>query len=291
MTLNPTLKSILVRTAYIVGSLTIYYIAYNYCLDYLDFHYWSDGGLIDGHPTLRYTLLMMAAAILIWVNIRKLSRPNIRLYFSAFLLGLGLLIGAWKVGAFYLYSEHVLLRHIDLEILFHFGWFSVLISSIFPIFFVKQKNAKLDRGSKIGLLIVVLLFDFTIAMPNIFGDEIMEARIYGNENCYLIQNGEEWSCHLLSVTNPDDKIWTDSVVMRTIQYFPKDNSWWVADNGDSIRIESTKVYHSNLQIIHSNGKSYQVRTLGYAETEYGNCWQSNIWHKIKGLFCKEENER
>ena len=89
MTLNPTLKSILVRTAYIVGSLTIYYIAYNYCLDYLDFHYWSDGGLIDGHPTLRYTLLMMAAAILIWVNIRKLSRPNIRLYFSAFLLGLG----------------------------------------------------------------------------------------------------------------------------------------------------------------------------------------------------------
>lgn len=86
MTLNPTLKSILVRTAYIVGSLTIYYIAYNYCLDYLDFHYWSDGGLIDGHPTLRYTLLMMAAAILIWVNIRKLSRPNIRLYFSAFLL-------------------------------------------------------------------------------------------------------------------------------------------------------------------------------------------------------------
>ena len=79
MTLNPTLKSILVRTAYIVGSLTIYYIAYNYCLDYLDFHYWSDGGLIDGHPTLRYTLLMMAAAILIWVNIRKLSRPNIRL--------------------------------------------------------------------------------------------------------------------------------------------------------------------------------------------------------------------
>lgn len=50
MTLNPTLKSILVRTAYIVGSLTIYYIAYNYCLDYLDFHYWSDGGLIDGHP-------------------------------------------------------------------------------------------------------------------------------------------------------------------------------------------------------------------------------------------------
>ena len=44
MTLNPTLKSILVRTAYIVGSLTIYYIAYNYCLDYLDFHYWSDGG-------------------------------------------------------------------------------------------------------------------------------------------------------------------------------------------------------------------------------------------------------
>ena len=30
MTLNPTLKSILVRTAYIVGSLTIYYIAYNY---------------------------------------------------------------------------------------------------------------------------------------------------------------------------------------------------------------------------------------------------------------------
>lgn len=29
MTLNPTLKSILVRTAYIVGSLTIYYIAYN----------------------------------------------------------------------------------------------------------------------------------------------------------------------------------------------------------------------------------------------------------------------
>ena len=239
MTLNPTLKSILVRTAYIVGSLTIYYIAYNYCLDYLDFHYWSDGGLIDGHPTLRYTLLMMAAAILIWVNIRKLSRPNIRLYFSAFLLGLGLLIGAWKVGAFYLYSEHVLLRHIYLEILFHFGWFSVLISSIFPIFFVKQKNAKLDRGSKIGLLIVVLLFDFTIAMPNIFGDEIMEARIYGNENCYLIQNGEEWSCHLLSVTNPDDKIWTDSVVMRTIQYFPKDNSWWVADNGDSIRIEST----------------------------------------------------
>lgn len=107
----------------------------------------------------------------------------------------------------------------------------------------------------------------------------------------LIQNGEEWSCHLLSVTNPDDKIWTDSVVMRTIQYFPKDNSWWVADNGDSIRIESTKVYHSNLQIIHSNGKSYQVRTLGYAETEYGNCWQSNIWRKIKGLFCKEENER
>ena len=93
-----------------------------------------------------------------------------------------------------------------------------------PIFFVKQKNAKLDRGSKIGLLIVVLLFDFTIAMPNIFGDEIMEARIYGNENCYLIKNGEEWSCHLLSVTNPDDKIWTDSVVMRTIQYFPKDNT-------------------------------------------------------------------
>ena len=166
----------------------------------------------------RYTLLMMAAAILIWVNIRKLSRPNIRLYFSAFLLGLGLLIGAWKVGAFYLYSEHVLLRHIYLEILFHFGWFSVLISSILPIFFVKQKNAKLDRGSKIGLLIVVLLFDFTIAMPNIFGDEIMEARIYGNENCYLIQNGEEWSCHLLSVTNPDDKIWTDSVVMRCLLY-------------------------------------------------------------------------
>lgn len=141
MTLNPTLKSILVRTAYIVGSLTIYYIAYNYCLDYLDFHYWSDGGLIDGHPTLRYTLLMMAAAILIWVNIRKLSRPNIRLYFSAFLLGLGLLIGAWKVGAFYLYSEHVLLRHIYLEILFHFGWFSVLISSILPIFFVNLNSA------------------------------------------------------------------------------------------------------------------------------------------------------
>lgn len=288
MSLNPALKKILVRTAYIVGSLTIYYIAY-YCIDYLDFHYWSDGGLIDGHPTLRYTLLMIASAILIWVNIHKLSCPNIRLYYSAFLLGLGLLIGAWKVGAFYLYSEHVLLRHIYVGMLFYFGWFSVLISSIFSIFFAKRENAKFDRGSKICFLIVVLLFDFTIAMPNIFGDETMEVKIYGNENCYLIREGEEWCCRLLTVTNPDDKIWTDSVVMRTIQYFPRDNSWWVADNGDSIRIENTKVYHSNLQIIHSNGKSYQVRTLGYAKTEYGNCWQYNAWRKIKGLFFKEEN--
>mgnify|MGYP001514068793 CR=1 FL=1 len=75
MTLNPTLKSILVRTAYIVGSLTIYYIAYNYCLDYLDFHYWSDGGLIDGHPTLRYTLLMHGKSV------HFISTPN--MYFCA----------------------------------------------------------------------------------------------------------------------------------------------------------------------------------------------------------------
>lgn len=283
MPLNPTLKNALVRAAYIVGSLTIYYSVYN-CLDYLDFHYWSDGMLIDGHPTLRYALLMIASAILIWVNIHKLSRPNIRLYYSVFLLGLGLLlIGAWKIGAFYLYSEHALLHRIYVGMLFYFGWFSVLISSILPIFLAKRKNAKFDRGSKIGFLIVVLLFDFTIAMPNIFGDETMEARIYGNENCYLIR--KEWCCRLLTVTNPDDKIWRDSVVMRPIHYLPKDNSWWVADNGDSIRIENIKVYHSNLRVIHSNGKSYQVRTLGYA----GNCWQYNAWRKIKELFFKEEN--
>lgn len=289
MPLNPTLKNALVRTASIVGSLIIYYSVYN-CLDYLDFHYWSDGRLIDGHPTLRYTLLMTAAVILIWGNIRKLSRPNIRLYFSAFLLGLGLLIGAWKVGAFYLYSEHVLLCHIYQGILFHFGWFSVLISSIFPIFFVKRRNAKLDRGSKIGLLIVVLLFDFTIAMPNIFGDETMEVRIYGNEGCYLIQ--EEGSCCLLTVTNPEDEIWTDSVVMRTIRYFPKDNSWWVADNGDSIRMKHTaQTPFQIIHIMHADGKDNYISSLGTDYTGYGNCWQYNAWRKIKELFCKEENER
>lgn len=78
----------------VIGTLLICYIVYR-SIDYLDFSYWKDKHYgIDGHPTLRTFLQMTASAILIWINIRKLSLPVKRVYFTIFLLILTFLIGA-----------------------------------------------------------------------------------------------------------------------------------------------------------------------------------------------------
>ena len=78
MTLNPTLKSILARTAHIVGSLTIYYIPILHCLDYLDFHYWSDGGLIDGASNITIYFTNDGCSYSYLGEYPQPSRPNIR---------------------------------------------------------------------------------------------------------------------------------------------------------------------------------------------------------------------
>lgn len=145
----------------VAGSWIAYIVIYC-CLNRLEALFSPDDFFINGHPTARISLLMIASAILIWINIRKLLHPIQRIYFSIFLLILTVLIGAWKVGVFY-YDQSVLLTDFYLDIFPDLGLTFVFAASLLPIFFTKWTTAKHDKKGKAWLLVSVLIFDFTIA--------------------------------------------------------------------------------------------------------------------------------
>lgn len=75
MPLNPALKKILVRTAYIVGSLLLYLLLFNRpFLFWMEWGYYGDESYCN-HYTFSGLWQFAIALAIIWLNIRKLAKP------------------------------------------------------------------------------------------------------------------------------------------------------------------------------------------------------------------------
>jgi len=75
MPLNPALKKILVRTAYIVGSLLLYLLLFNRpFLFWMEWGYYGDESYCN-HYTFSGLWQFATALAIIWLNIRKLAKP------------------------------------------------------------------------------------------------------------------------------------------------------------------------------------------------------------------------
>lgn len=223
----PMLKKIAVRCLYIVGSL----VAYRLALQSVEAVF---SNFDDGHPTLKFALLMLFAALIIWVNVRKLSSSVKRFVFGWFFLGLSLLVGAWKIGCiancenYTAYSDYT-------QLLIYWGALCVLLASLLPII-CKQESTHLVIMSKICFWTAVLLLDFVVAMPNIWEDEQLGKCLYISLSKNILFIKTPYSCTILYGQDSLKNHYYDNTRFCSVKYncANRSDNLWVSEDGDSI---------------------------------------------------------
>lgn len=285
MSLNPTLKNTLVRIAYVVGSLALYLFLFN-----RPFLFWTECDF--NHYTLTGSWQFAVALAIIWANTRKLAKSIRLLTIGSYLLVFTGLMFWYKVealpvlfnfipndcGFFTQQSNYRLLR-----ILCCIGF--ILLASILPIFFKSTDARKYTKLGKIWIWITILLLDFAAAMPNIYYCEQMADRLYtgarkiGKNYTRVYAIGMN-DYPVFSVLLPQDSIRTTPQHYLKVNYERHGDLLICPETQDTIWIEKGGARQNpNRQTIENN-TSCLMRWQ----------WQYHAWHKIKRLFCKEENE-
>jgi len=262
------LKKVAVRCFYIVGSFFAYFLALR-SVETL-FSYFE-----YGHPTLKYTSLMILAALIIWLNVRKLSASAKRFVFGCFFLGLSLLVGARKIGCMACNYTDYTNRFV------YWGALCVLLASLLPVA-CRQKSTRMAAISKICFWAAVLLLDFVVAMPNIWEDEQLYKCLYYNaaRKLYVIKTPDV--CAVLSCQDLLKSHCDENTSFRSVCYRPANGSdnLWVSEGGDLIYLTRGL---NDYGITRPGGESFTVSNGSPEVVEWSatNCWQYNVWWKLK----------
>lgn len=171
MTLNPTLKKIHVRTAYIVGSLLAVLILF----------IWSPIG--EHHKTLTGIWQFVITLAIIWFNIRKWAKPIQLVTIGMYLFLFAVMMFWYKAEPFprWFYDSSdadigiQLYNYRMMRILCCFGF--ILLASVLPIFFRTSQASYLAPFGKIWIWATILMLDFAVAMPNIYYTDQMADRL------------------------------------------------------------------------------------------------------------------
>ena len=293
MPLNPALKKILVRTAYIVGSLLLYLLLFNRpFLFWMEWGYYGDESYCN-HYTFSGLWQFAIALAIIWLNIRKLAKPIRLSVIGTYLFFFAIIIFWYKVESFPFSFDFI---SDDCGFSFHKGNYRILrifyclgfilLASILPIFFKSTAMPQLAKFGKIWIWTAILILDFAAAMPNIYFSEQQADKLYMGFRemgtvykyapIYAVGTGDYFN-----VLIPQDSVYTSSEHYLKVYYERHGDLLIQPETRDTIWIEKGGVrLNPNRQTIENN-TSCLMRWQ----------WQYYAWHKIKGLFCKEENER
>lgn len=279
MFLNPTLKSILVRTAYIVVSPIAYYVLYRVL-----FLIWPS---LEMHNTFAGIWAFSIAFIIIWFNIRKLAKPIRLLTIGSYLLVFAVIIFWNKTGDMSTLGlsdyDNQISNYFMARIFTCLGF--ILIASLLPVFLKSTNAPKLTKFGKVWIWTAILILDFTSAMPNIYFTEHQSDRLYmgcrkmGDTYKYapIYAIGNTYYCDVLI---PQDSVYTSPEHYLKVYYERHGNLLIQPETRDTIWIEKGGVRSNpNRQTIENN-TSCQMRWQ----------WQYYAWRKVKEVFCKEENE-
>lgn len=264
MIINPTLKKIFVKIAFIAGSLFLYVVL-----------------LCCGGIFLPVTMLSIGqfviAAVIIWLNIRKLSKSLQLCIIGAYLLVTAGIILKVKTAGGYDWS-------------FYCSVGFILFAPILSIFLQSVTAKKLEHFSKIWIGISILIWDFVIAMPNIYFTDDMSDKLYVGfrkiENDVLPIYAIEKSQYIynFSVLQPQELIYNinnqrfERKYIQTFYQRGYDNL--LIGNNDTIYIKKCKAtLNPSYQTIENN-TSCLIRKQ----------WQYYVWHKIKKVLYKEGND-
>ncbi len=284
MHLNPILKNVLVRTAYIVGSLVLYFLLFDH-----PFLFWKECNF--NHYTLNGCWQFGLALVIIWFNIRKLAQPIRYGVIGTYLLFFAIIIFWYKVASFpssfdFIPDNSSFFHHQQtyriLRILGALGF--ILLASILPIF-ITTKTSNSVKSWKIWLWGAILLLDFVAAMPNIYFCEQMADRLYigarkiGDNYTHIYAIGDN-DCPVLSVLLPQDSIFTSPKHYLEVYYERHGEFLIQSETQDTIWIEKNG---AKLNLTHQTIENNTSCLMRWQ-------WQYYVWHKIKGLFNKEENE-
>ncbi|HIW87295.1 MAG TPA: hypothetical protein IAC47_03355 [Candidatus Onthomorpha intestinigallinarum] len=284
MPLNPTLKNVFIRTLNIVVSPIAYWMLYRVL-----FLIWPS---LEIHNTIDGIWQFAVALAVIWFNIRKLAKP-------IQLVTIGMYLFLFAVMMFWYKTEPFLMWFYDssdaspiwiqscnyrmMRILCCFGF--ILLASVLPIFFRTSQASYLAPFGKIWIWATILMLDFAAAMPNIYFSEQQADKLYmgfrkmGDTYKYapIYAIGNTYYCDVLI---PQDSVHTSSEHYLKVYYERHGNLLIQPETRDTIWIEKGGVWaNPNRQTIENN-TSCLMRWQ----------WQYYAWHKVKGLFCKNENE-
>lgn len=278
MSLDPTLKKILVRTAYIIGSLLAILILF----------IWPPIG--EHHKTLIGIWQFVVTLAIIWFNIRKLAKPIQLVTIGMYLFLFAVMMFWYKTEPFprWFYNFPSLwgqfCNYRMMRILCCIGF--ILLASILPIFLKSTDAPKFTKFGTIWIWATILMLDFAAAMPNIYYSDQMADRLYigyrkvhgGRIPIYAIGNKD---CPMYSVLLPQDSVYTDEQHYLARLYERQENLLIQPETRDTIWIES-------------DGAWWKLNRQTIVENDTGRLmcwqWQYSAWHKIKELFTNDNKK-
>lgn len=286
MPLNPTLKNVLIRILCIAVSPIAYYVLFR-----ILFLVWPS---LEAHNTVAGIWDFTVALTIIWLNIRKLAKPIQLITIGSYLLVFAGLMFWHKTGDMSIlgldgsgpYSQFHNYRMSRILCCLAF----ILLASILPIFLKSATTPKLRRFGIVWAWTSILILDFVAAMPNIYFSVSYADRLYSGYRkigdiykyapMYAIESGD-FQGNYFDVFIPQDSICATPEHYLKVYYERHGDLLIQPETRDTIWIEKGGVRpNADYQTIENN-TSCQMRWQ----------WQYYAWHKIKGLFCKKENER
>lgn len=249
-----------VLVTYIVGSLFLYVVL-----------------LCCGAVFLPITTLSIGQfiipVVIIWFNIRNLSKPIQLSIIGAYLLAIaGIMLGSKMAGGY--------------DWSFHCSVGFILVTPILTIFLQSAMAKKLERFSKIWIWTSILIFDFVIAMPNIYFTDNMSDKLYvGSQKIeddilpiYAIDERFQYSYYNFSVLLPQKIVYNSENHCFERHYIQKfyhryhDNL--LIQKNDTIYIKKRDAILNPSHQTIENNTSCLMRWQ----------WQYYAWQKIKGAF-------
>lgn len=162
MTLNPTLKSILVRTLYIVVSPIAYWVLYRVL-----FLIWPS---LEMHTTIDGVWMFAVALAIIWFNVCKLAKPIQLITIGTYLFVFAGLIFWYKTDDISVLgigeNDSILSNYLMARLFLCLGF--ILLASILPIFLKSTDVPNFAKFGKVWIWTAILILDFVAAMPNIY---------------------------------------------------------------------------------------------------------------------------
>ena len=180
--LNPTLKKILIRTGCVVGSLCVYGFLMHK-IDYMEIMVEYDRYFIFCEIA-RFVIPLL----LVWLNMRKLSKPIRSGIMALFVLNYATCIFQQRID-----PKALNLFFMNLE---NVGFVFIALASLLPIWLKDKQVDRLAVCSKIAVWTAVIWMSFAVAFPEIKFDDFRSQGAY--TGIITMKNGR------LYLANKDD---------------------------------------------------------------------------------------